>query len=528
MSRIFPPAQLALILAVVLTGSAFAGTYYIAANGSDSNNGTSKTTPWAHLPGMATWTGSHTPVAGDTFILRGCDVWSNANFSILWSWSGATGNRIQIGGLDKTWYNSTNCPSGWNRPVFNAGNAVMNGTECSGDSRGTNTNSFIYNTGAHNFWSWIELKGLYWASGCGGIADTHAVAGDVIYDNLYVHKWSVNLSTAGDISGFFTIPGGTGACNSNAGAVNCTVQYLVQDNSDSPNGTNPNQRSGGGVMAMNTINSIFSYMTNAIKPYTNGEIGGNNISNVAGGFDGTNHPNCIETIQASGNNTYYFHDNWVHGNYSCQLFTIGNPGEIDYAWNNIFDCSGGGVGNNCPALEQGSGDLHSLFFWNNTIFNANGNYCMTLGSNNAYQKDFQVRNNHCITTNTGGVVFGLNSPSPDSGANAPVTDHNYIESASQAASNGYTSSQPYNYSPTSASSPTVGAGINLTSSWPGAYSTNDTNYACTEQTVNGVVQSVCPARSSVSRPSSAAWDAGAYFFPVGTPNPPTGLAAVVQ
>ena len=90
MSRLFPQALIAIILGIFLSANASATTYYVAANGSDSNNGTSKSTPWAHLPGMATWTGSQNPTAGDTFILRGCDTWNNANFPIKWSWSGSS------------------------------------------------------------------------------------------------------------------------------------------------------------------------------------------------------------------------------------------------------------------------------------------------------------------------------------------------------------------------------------------------------------------------------------------------------
>src|SRR5437660_1067347 len=108
------PLLTLLVLAVI--SSASATTYYIAANGSDSNNGTSKTTPWAHLPGMATWTGGHAPTAGDTFILRGCDVWGNANFPIMWTWSGSSSSPIVID-RDTAWYNTGNCPSGWNRAV---------------------------------------------------------------------------------------------------------------------------------------------------------------------------------------------------------------------------------------------------------------------------------------------------------------------------------------------------------------------------------------------------------------------------
>jgi hypothetical protein len=42
-----------LLSCLLLTGSAFATTYYIDyVSGNDSNNGTSKATPWKHAPGM--------------------------------------------------------------------------------------------------------------------------------------------------------------------------------------------------------------------------------------------------------------------------------------------------------------------------------------------------------------------------------------------------------------------------------------------------------------------------------------------
>src|SRR6266496_904435 len=60
------------------TSSCTSNCYYIAANGSDANSGTSKTSPWLHAPGMTGCSGncaSHTPVGGETFILRGGDAW---------------------------------------------------------------------------------------------------------------------------------------------------------------------------------------------------------------------------------------------------------------------------------------------------------------------------------------------------------------------------------------------------------------------------------------------------------------------
>src|ERR1039457_6529579 len=74
---------LLLMIASVGLGTAEAATtHYIAANGSDSNNGTSTTTPWLHAPGMPNCTGtcaSYTPQAGDKFIFRGGDTWHFGN-----------------------------------------------------------------------------------------------------------------------------------------------------------------------------------------------------------------------------------------------------------------------------------------------------------------------------------------------------------------------------------------------------------------------------------------------------------------
>src|SRR5271156_6951026 len=110
MKRFFLTSVLALLTIFFAAGSAFATTYYVAANGSDSNNGTSKTTPWLHAPGMQNCSAicaSTTPNAGDQFVLRGGDTWSSSSFPWTWAWSGSSGNAIQVGGSDQTWFAGT-------------------------------------------------------------------------------------------------------------------------------------------------------------------------------------------------------------------------------------------------------------------------------------------------------------------------------------------------------------------------------------------------------------------------------------
>ena len=98
-------------------------TYYVSfSTGADTNTSTqakSKATPWKNLKYMTSATSnaaSYTVVAGDTFILMGCDDWPNASFPINWAANGTSGAHITIG-VDNTWYNTTNCPSSWNRPI---------------------------------------------------------------------------------------------------------------------------------------------------------------------------------------------------------------------------------------------------------------------------------------------------------------------------------------------------------------------------------------------------------------------------
>ena len=65
---------------------AIAATYYIDyVSGSDSNSGTSTSTPWKYAPGMYGWTGTATVSSGDTIILKGGVTWSfTSTTSFLW------------------------------------------------------------------------------------------------------------------------------------------------------------------------------------------------------------------------------------------------------------------------------------------------------------------------------------------------------------------------------------------------------------------------------------------------------------
>ena len=95
-----------------------------------------------------------------------------------------------------------------------------------------------------------------------------------------------------------------------------------------------------------------------------------------------------------------------------------------------------------------------------------------------------------------------------------------VETVATANSKGYTSSQRYAFSPTSATAPTVRAGTNLRSTYctklsvmdaaMGAACRADATYACSYKTTHHTLS--CPARTANTRPSSTPWDIGAYEY----------------
>src|SRR3989338_10692477 len=113
---------------LLLTAGAWATTYYIDwADGADTNDGLTKSTPWKRAPGMqgcsnncAVYQTAHnssdTTGAGNQFILKGGVTWPNTVLSWDWNHGGGTeGNPIYIG-VDMTWYSG----SSFARPIIDA------------------------------------------------------------------------------------------------------------------------------------------------------------------------------------------------------------------------------------------------------------------------------------------------------------------------------------------------------------------------------------------------------------------------
>ncbi len=517
-----------------------ATTYYVSiSTGSDSNTAAQaqgKSSPWAHLPGMASAVGNaaaYTPVAGDTFILMGCDVWANSNFPIVWRWSGSSSSPIVVD-RDTSWYNTANCPNTWNRPVFNAGGAVMGGAECSG------LNQYVKFTSALNVTlKWIELTGYYWnsnaGSSCGydhtGILVEASNSDYITVDSWYIHNWSHGTS-AGDSDHFWYLTG-------SPKCPHCLFTNGVVNNSDSPVCGSGGTRCGGG-WEWSTTNSVFTWMVNELKPITEGTFCNNNLSGVGHGFDGT-HENIIEPVGgSSGPNYYYICNNYIHDNASGEL-QFGNSGDVYYIWNNV---NVQGTNTRNWAFPQQPGANMSLHFWNNTIVSATSGGAAILTCNSCNPGTWQtvdIENNYSIT-GSGGNFSGSLIECSDCGSGQPfptsgprIIANNIVVTPSTAANQGFSGTTAFVYSPQSSNCNGISAncpikaGANLFSSWFNGFPPSDTTYACVQQTVNTVIEATCNQRMPVTRPASAAWDVGAYQFIAGTPpTSPLSLSAVVQ
>jgi hypothetical protein len=191
------------------------------------------------------------------------------------------------------------------------------------------------------------------------------------------------------------------------------------------------------------------------------------------------------------------------------LWLFPPSGQTDYVFNNvvhdIYSQS------NYFSLNQGGGPGGgNMTMYNNTMVNA------------------------AIGCTAGGSITAVNNQwvgISGSAFNCSVTESSALYMpAATASSQGYTSAN--DYAPTLATNSTVGAGANLTSSCttlPALCS--GTGTACSYNSTSHTVS--CPGTTVNARPSSGAWDTGAYEFKTGTtqstpPSTPPSVTVVVH
>jgi len=518
--------------------------YFISAAGADTNNGTSESTPWLHAPGMPNCSNTCAgviPAAGNGFIFRGGDAWHFGNSGAspytggTWTLThnGSNGSPIYFGS-DPGWYSGDS----WARPVLNADNPLSTSTTLSSCSYQVgSSNILIQLSGLHNL-TFDNFETLGLCESALNDSETNAYfrygySYAVNFQNLYIHGWThLQFSCSGTTGLCFDLFAFEGGDAGEGNLPDDTLAYDVVDGSDS-------DPTGLALIYADAWTVYGCVFTNAAQIVTRNQH--------------LWHDNIIQNWYDPG-------DGQAHGNV---WESVGDAPSTNAFYNNIVrNISPNGVGQVVLAPQPQTG--YTSYFFNWLVYGTNaitGNY-FNVGSNISDRGTYVIFNNifemdtsgsilGCANTGYTETLVAANNLYIDNAADShpSCTGKSYatfttdlLMSQSTASSQGYTSSETYAYSPSSASGGTVGIGTNETAGFCAALSAaaasdstlsdaatacqSDTRYACTYNSSNHTV--TCPARTVVPRPSSGAWDVGAYQFVSSTVNPPTNLTATTH
>jgi hypothetical protein len=540
--RLFGILSLVLVAASVGAGSAAATTYYIAANGSDSNSGTSQTSPWLHAPGMngcSANCASTTPQAGDKFIFRGGDTWhaesaagSPVGLPWHWNWSGSS-SQCQLNphagtvvktsciylGVNTSWSSG----SSWSRPQFAMDNPQTTSRPSGCKYDDTNVNGIELGSSNYVVIDNFELLGECWqGSTDANFIDTRGNGVEV--SNSYFHGWTYASSSSTDNYG--QIGGGTPL---NAYSI---CDHNVFDGSDSSLGTTAGQASG-----MSLYNACTEIAYNVFSHVSNGCICTpiyvhDNLFQYLYEPQGSTHGNIVEwnNENLALPSVIYFYNNVIHDTNEGEGVNpevVNAPGYIfnNISWRYRENSNGtnGTDGTNCFMTQVVSST--SFHYFNNSLDYPCGVtvYAVTSATTSIFQ------NNHTIGY-PGSALTGMIS---DSGTTVTDNGNEVFQTESAANAQGYTISNAY--APTGSAVATVGAGANLSSTVCSGIGVSTLVSAC--ETGIGTMSydstnNVVVYKPGNPRPSSGNWDAGAYQYSSSSssssPQAPTSLSATVN
>ncbi len=527
--------------------------YFVAANGADSNAGTSEASPWLHAPGMPTCSATcaaTTPVPGNGFIFRGGDTWHfGASTSPAtggewqWTWSGssancnypsATSSCVYIG-VDKTWYSG----SSWARPIMNLDNPIWANSTHQDSSHNGFVTACSYED--HAFIAvylnanYVQLDNFEFLGKCWNTLPTYTKDSEITRSgqyiaitNSYFHGWTETFSPQQD--GKNPMDQATILSSYPSGITHNTIAYNVFDGSDTIC-TGSGNCTGGPVAygdAYYYYGNVCRYIATCLSsPNNMVAIHDNLFEYVYESYDPADHGAVIESYGTTkGISNMSIYNNIIR---NTNIGVTLNPGPPDsgtvYVFNNVF-WNNANAGN-CIAFENNTPAAGSFYVVNNT-FDAPCTVRFTSSQGpDAVNGTAYFKNNHFI----GYSQQALSSVwSADAGTTVTVTDNGneIFQTESVANAQGYTHGN--NYAPTSSSGATVGAGANLTTSCS-SFSSDSALCSGTSGSVTdgSGTTALYPAIPIVPRaPNSGPnWDAGAYLFGTAV-SAPTNLAAVVH
>jgi hypothetical protein len=520
---------------LIQMGCLSANTFYVdLTSGSDTNNGTSKTTPWLHAPGMsgcASSCAANTPAAGNSYILKGG---TSATLSAAWnwSWSGSSGNPIYIG-VDTGWYTG----GSFTRPVLTGGGTWPGAAVSSGGCFFCIGNAVSYGTLDN-----IAFTGLYW-SGSANLFSYVGIGGSSngwLFSNNYMHGWSHASSGAenNNLEAF--------ACGGSGTGTN-TLYRNVVDGSDTALDSFMGVE---GACLGEIYQSYFGGLMYGINGtgkfvHDNSFVGVGYVS-----YDGVSH-NGVVISNLDNLGPFLFYNNYVDAvgaGANVPIWQTPVLNTISYAFNNIMPNQApvNGAGLQCGEFFFAPPPIYSggrCLWFNNTIEagpdSGPNTYAYRIGTGQPGTPPAGVfqYNNHIIGNST------IQSISPECASACPVTTSNQVQQTKSAANaQGYSYAQTFPFSPTLGTNATVGAGINenlLCTTIGSIFAAAGT--ACLSDTTSGVTYNATthtvtgPGRIALLRPTVGAWDVGAYQFSgssgggsIGNLQPGTKISAGVK
>ena len=451
--------------------NAHAATHYIDfAAGSDSNNGTSMSTPWKRAPGMAGFAGAYSHQAGDRFIFKGGVTWTSSALPLNISAGGASGSPDYYG-VDTTWFSGAS----FTRPIFDGGYAVAN----------TITVGSVSNVTIDN----LELRYVSSSSNYGYGLISGGAPSFLTISHCYLHGWRTTSATDDAHGGVIFTSFGP------------NVDTVVFDSGEIENAENSSRWNGVMFREIGAIRNSLLHDNSSAVLFTL-DFDHNIIHNICSpqcGFDGNYHWNGVyldaETLGKSvgyiRNSVFYDIDGGANMSY------LNGRHATLYNYNNVYY----GQISAQRAIEiepydYGANQTSGVYnIYNNTGFLEDGTPLVHIVDRNGVPQPSSIvlRNNH---------VVGTSVSVDDNGPSAGYTrSNNLIQTASVAGGQGYTVANQGK--PTLSSVATVDTGFSGS-----ALFTTD--------------------KDGIARPQGAAWDIGAYEFTTSVPPPPSSSACDVN
>ena len=500
---------------------AHGATYYVdQTGGSDSNNGTSTSTPWKNCPGMsgpAAFSGSGSLAPGDTVNFDKGDTWQVSNSSnggfYLVGGVRYIGNGTFGTGTKATIKASGACAAGVVRFKDHPTVAtIFEGFQV--NANGQVTNGVDINTGfcqlmngatkrvkdceVHHTWSRTSQNQYTYGIAISNHGGTSCYTENVEVIGCVVHDTSRDAVVL--------YPGDEN--------VNCRIKNITVRGCEVYNtGQDPDYGAGAAI-------AVKGYVQDATIEY-------NYLHNTKGAL-----------MFVNGNETHHYgvgptniHIRYnlldgATGQAGAMLIYDGasgqDPKDLKIYGNVVYNNSGRGA----VWLDSGLGNTLKLWMYNNSFYNAP----VILNSNNATVTTFEFKNN--IVYYTGGVP--LQDPQ------AKIATHSanifYRGTGTLVSSGGtnYSAANLSTYEPSASSAnPLFKNTANLPTGFAGTYGTNlapDRDGLSLQTSSFGVghgtalVNPYDGSINTVTRPAGAGWDIGAYELQV--PSPPANLRVV--